>query len=79
MQLNMGNEMGRAACFVGVGANQPFCQGGALVLTNDGHPAALTFVGARNGLEDLTEAVPIGVVMENIVESLVLRFLDIIA
>lgn len=74
--------MGRAACFARVGANQPFSQGGncrALVLTNDGHPAALTFVGARNGLEDLTEAVPIGVVMEDIVESLVLRFLDIIA
>lgn len=54
-------EMGRAACSVAVGA---FCQGGdsgASVFINEGHPATLTFAGARNGLEDLTEPVPVDV------------------
>lgn len=55
-------EIWRATCYVGIRANQPFCQGGdsgALVPRNEGHPVDLIFVGARNCLEDLIEAVPI--------------------
>ncbi len=43
---------GRAACFLGVGANQSFCQSansGALIFTNEGHPVALNVGGSRNG------------------------------
>lgn len=43
------------------------------------HPAALTFVGARNGLKDLTRRCQLALSWKDIVESLVLRFLDIIA
>lgn len=72
---------GRAACFVGIGANQPFSTGGdsgAVIFTNEGSPVAQIFSGSRNGLEDLTEAVPIEVILKDIVESLDLRSLHII-
>lgn len=62
-------------------AGQPLSQGGdsrALIFTNKGQPVALIFGGSRNGLEDLTEAVPIDVIMEDIIESLDLQYLHII-
>lgn len=72
---------GRAACFVGVGVNQPFSTGGdsgAVIFTNEGHPVTQILAGSGLGLEDLIEAIPIGVIMDDIVESLDLQSLDII-
>lgn len=61
--------------------NQLFSTGGdsgAVIFTNEGHPVAQIFAGSGLGLEDLTEAIPIGVIMNDIVESLNLQSLDII-
>lgn len=49
-----------------------------MIFTNEGHPVAQIFAGPELGLEDLTEAIPIGVIMDDIVESLDLQSLDII-
>lgn len=50
-----------------------------MIFTNEGHPVAQIFAGSGLGLEDLTEAIPIGVIMDDIVESLDLESLDIIS
>lgn len=72
---------GRSACFIGADAkNKPFSKegdSGSVIFSDKGHPIALIFGGSR--LEDVTEAVPLDVILDDIKEQLGLVRISVVA